>query len=142
MSFNPGPLRSAISRRIAGALTQIERRAREGSAEAFKDFCNELIDNTPVKTGFARSHWRFSVSGKKQPANKDYKKGDRRLPPPRQRLGRTVAAIKRHSEFTATVYNDTRYFVFIEYGGQNTPPYAVVRRALANLNNIIKRNIT
>ena len=118
--------------------------------EVLQDLALDVVKRTPVDTGFLRGNWQVSItapppsklvdSGKPEAVYAGSSKFPAVAP---QTVARVSSEISR-LDIGDTLYftNNARYAAVIENGNANRRPRAMVRSAIANLDNIAQETIT
>jgi len=129
------------------ARVKLETAARE----VLQDLALEVVERTPVDTGFLRGNWQVSINA--PPPNTLVDRGDPettysgsgKFPPvaPQtvNRVSADISKLKPQNGDTLYFFNNARYASIIENGSASRRPRAMVKSAIANLDNIAKRTI-
>lgn len=130
----------------AKARVSLETAARE----VLQDLALDVIRRTPVDTGFLRGNWTVNLNAPPSGRASDGGQpevaypGSNKFPPiAPQTAARVSAGIgKLRAGDTLYLTNNARYAAIIENGNATRRPRAMVRSAIANLDNIAQETIT
>lgn len=119
------------------SLVERTKRRQETVVQEFLwDLSSELMDNTPVITGFLRGSWYPSINtpGTAPAGIKD--------PGGQATLGRMalVFGTVRPGD-VIYILNGANYAVHVEFGTSRMTPRAMVARTVANVQNIMDRTV-
>ena len=134
---------SKVARR---AKVQLDTAARE----VLQDLALEVVKRTPVDTGFLRGNWQVSINVPPPSRLVDQGQaevayaGSNKFPPVAPQTVARVSSEMSRFDLGDTVYffNNARYAAVIENGNATRRPRAMVRSAIANLDNIAQETIT
>lgn len=119
-----------ISRFVERSHQRADRIARRVVLDIFSN----IVQTTPVDTGFARSNWQVTTEGVSETLLEN---PVQHLPYPRGRFMRyssregegrgIVGNLLFQDGFICNIYNNTRYIIPLEYGHSNQAPRGMVR---------------
>lgn len=124
-------------------------RAETAMREVIQDLAFEVIQRTPVDTGFLRGNWQVSINVpptgelvKRGKPEAEYSGASKFPPPAPQTVGRVSVGIAG-AEPGDIVYftNNAEYAAIIENGSSRQRGRAMVKNSIANLDNIADRTI-
>lgn len=125
-----------FARQIAAWAAKAERMVTEVARGTALELGKRIIDNTPEDTGLARGNWMCGI-GSPDTGTSSAKGADAS----KARLERALANYDAKDGRSIHISNALPYVPGLEYGTAHTPPHAMVRKATAGFESIVKEQV-